>query len=341
MAGSSGSSRQQPASQMAAPRDLMRAMLAFGAMLRFNGLTVTTGALMDSMRAFETINLLDRHEIYLALRALLVSRTEEQPIFDRCFDAFWRVGTGYGANFEQSAAEVTDSKKDSEPPSLDNVQLNRPDMEIVGVEDSETTTESSLDVPGESNMEISTEQDFATFSAEQLEEVAHIVARIAKRLARRPSRRRKPSRRHGVVDFRRSTRANLMQGEIIELRRRTRRRRKVRLVLLCDVSGSMDLYSRFLLQFLYSLQNVFGRVETFTFATQLTRVSDLLRGSSYKSALERLTAVRDWSGGTRIGGALLRVQRNLEPFGRPSHDCSCFCLTVGTLGTQTCSKRSS
>ena len=177
-------------------------------------------------------------------------------------------------------------------------------MEIVGVEDSETTTESSMDVPGESNMEISTEQDFATFSAEQLEEVARIVARIAKRLARRPSRRRKPSRRHGVVDFRRSTRANLMQGEIIELRRRTRRRRKVRLVLLCDVSGSMDLYSRFLLQFLYSLQNVFGRVETFTFATQLTRVSDLLRGSSYKSALERLTAVRDWSGGTRIGGAL-------------------------------------
>ena len=114
----------------------------------------------------------------------------------------------------------------------------------------------------ESDMEISTEQDFATFSAEQLEEVARIVAQIAKRLARRLSRRRKPNRRRGVVDFRRSMRANLMQGEIIELRRRTRRRRKVRLVLLCDVSGSMDLYSRLLLQFLYSLQNVFGRVET-------------------------------------------------------------------------------
>ena len=91
MVGSSGSSRQQPARRMAAPRDLMRAMLVFGAMLRFHGLTVTTGALMDSMRALETIDLLDRHEIYLALRALLVSRTEEQPIFDRCFDAFWRV----------------------------------------------------------------------------------------------------------------------------------------------------------------------------------------------------------------------------------------------------------
>jgi uncharacterized protein with von Willebrand factor type A (vWA) domain len=95
-----------------------------------------------------------------------------------------------------------------------------------------------------------------------------------------------------------------MKGEIIELRRRARRRRKVRLVLLCDVSGSMDLYSRFLLQFLYALQNVFGRVETFTFATRLTRVSDLLRGPSYKGALRRLTEVRDWSGGTRIGESI-------------------------------------
>ena len=96
----------------------------------------------------------------------------------------------------------------------------------------------------------------------------------------------------------------MMKGEIIDLRRRERRRRKVRLVLLCDVSGSMDLYSRFLLQFLYALQNVFGRVETFTFATRLSRVTDLLKGPSYRLALGRLTDVRDFSGGTRIGESL-------------------------------------
>jgi hypothetical protein len=106
------------------------------------------------------------------------------------------------------------------------------------------------------------------------------------------------------VDLRRSIRANLMKGEIIELRRRQRRVKKVRLVLLCDVSGSMDLYSRFLLQFLYALQNVFGRVETFTFATRLTRVTEHLKGASYKLALKRLTDVRDFSGGTRIGESL-------------------------------------
>src|SRR6266545_1567981 len=148
------------------------------------------------------------------------------------------------------------------------------------------------------------DQDFSTFPAEDLDEVARLTVLIARRLARRVSRRRRPTRRAGVMDFRRTMRANMMKSEIIELRRRERRRRKVRLVLLCDVSGSMDLYSRFLLQFLYALQNVFGRVETFTFATRLTRVSDLLRGTSYKRALRRLTAVRDWSGGTRIGDSL-------------------------------------
>src|SRR5205814_9663425 len=127
------------------------------------------------------------------------------------------------------------------------------------------------------------------------------------RLARRVSRRRKPTRRGGVVDLRRSMRANLTRGEIIELRRRSRRRRKVRLVLLCDVSGSMDLYSRFLLQFLYALQNVFGRVETFTFSTRLTRITDHLRGRSYRQVLRRLTEVRDWSGGTTSGESLAQV----------------------------------
>jgi uncharacterized protein len=171
-------------------------------------------------------------------------------------------------------------------------------------EGGEATDDEPVEVPGLSDREVLMEQDFSTFPAEQLDEVARLTVLIAKRLARRISRRRKPTRKGGVIDLRRSMRANLMKGEIIELRRRARRRRKVRLVLLCDVSGSMDLYSRFLLQFLYALQNVFGRVETFTFATRLTRVTELLRGPSYKGALRRLTEVRDWSGGTRIGEAI-------------------------------------
>ncbi len=166
-----------------------------------------------------------------------------------------------------------------------------------------------LGVPGVSDREAVMTQDFSTFCADQLEEVFRLTVQIAKRLARRISRRRRPVRRKGRVDLRRTLRANLTRGDLIDLRFRARRRRKVRLVLLCDVSGSMDLYSRFLLQFLFALQNVFGRVETFTFSTRLTRITEYLKARSYRQVLRRLTEVRDWSGGTRIGESLAQFNR--------------------------------
>ena len=132
-------------------------------------------------------------------------------------------------------------------------------------------------------------QDFSTFGAEQLDELLKLTIKIARRLAHRMSRRRRPVKRRGRVDLRRTLRANLTRGDLIELRYRERKRKKIRLVLLCDVSGSMDLYSRFLLQFLFALQNVFGRVETFIFSTRLTRVTEYLRGRSYRHVLRRLT----------------------------------------------------
>ena len=289
-----------------APRDLTRAMLAFGATLRASGLPVTTPAVMDAVRALVVVDLLDRAEVYVALRAVLMSRIEEQPAFSRCFDAFWRFHAEEGQGLDGLVAAVQPSRHEAEPDSgaIEAAREKQAQVALDDWEGGEAGDDEPLEVPGLSDREAFMDQDFSTFPAEQLDEVARLTVQIARRLARRVSRRRKPARRGGTIDLRRSMRANLMKGEIIELRRRSRRRRKVRLVLLCDVSGSMDLYSRFLLQFLYALQNVFGRVETFTFATRLTRVSDLLRGPSYKGALRRLTEVRDWSGGTRIGESI-------------------------------------
>ena len=291
---------------MAVSRDLTRAMLAFGAMLRASGLPVTTSAVMDAVRALEAVDLLDRAEVYLALRTVLMSRIEAQPAFDRCFEAFWRFHADEGQGLDGLVAAIQPMGQEEEPapPSIEAAREKQAHLALDDWDQGEPADDEPLEVPGLSDREALMEQDFSTFPAEQLDEVARLTVQIARRLARRVSRRRKPTRRGGTVDLRRSMRANLMKGEIIELRRRARRRRKVRLVLLCDVSGSMDLYSRFLLQFLYALQNVFGRVETFTFATRLTRVSDLLRGPSYKGALRRLTEVRDWSGGTRIGESI-------------------------------------
>jgi len=291
---------------MAVPRDLTRAMLAFGGMLRASGLPVTTSAVMDAVRALEAVDLMDRAEVYLTLRTVLMSRIEEQPAFDRCFEAFWKFHAEEGQGLDGLVATIQPVRQDDEPDTaaVEAAREKQAQIALDEWEEGEGSDDEPVEVPGLSDREALMEQDFSTFPAEQLDEVARLTVQIAKRLARRVSRRRKPTRRGGTIDLRRSMRANLMKGEIIELRRRARRRRKVRLVLLCDVSGSMDLYSRFLLQFLYALQNVFGRVETFTFATRLTRVSDLLRGPSYKRALRRLTEVRDWSGGTRIGESI-------------------------------------
>src|SRR5262250_2418808 len=295
---------------MPAPRDLTRAMLTFGGVLRASGLPVTTPEVMDAVRALEVIDVSNRDEVYLALRSVLVSRVEELPAFDRCFENFWRCQADQGQGLDGLVANVPPTLAGDEhggdSPSATEKQAQ---IALDDWEGGEATDDEPVEVPGLSDREVLMEQDFSTFPAEQLDEVARLTVLIAKRLARRISRRRKPTRKGGVIDLRRSMRANLMKGEIIELRRRARRRRKVRLVLLCDVSGSMDLYSRFLLQFLYALQNVFGRVETFTFATRLTRVTDLLKGPSYRTALRRLTDVRDFSGGTRIGESVQEFNR--------------------------------
>lgn len=296
---------------MAVPRDLLTATLRFGQALRRAGLPRTVSELMDAVRALEVIDLMDRQEVYLALRACLVARIEETPAFDRTFDAFWVFNAEEGQGLEglTSPAPAAHPEDDHASQAPGGGEQQKEQLALEGWEEEGSDDGEPLEVPGQSEREVLMDRDFSTFPAEDLEEVARLTVQIAKRLARRVSRRRRPTRRGGIIDLRRSMRANMMRGEIIELRRRERRRRKVRLVLLCDVSGSMDLYSRFLLQFLYALQNVFGRVETFTFATRLTRVSERLKGPSYQLALKRLTDVRDFSGGTRIGESLQEFNR--------------------------------
>jgi uncharacterized protein with von Willebrand factor type A (vWA) domain len=291
---------------VAPARDLLTQTLAFGRMLRAAGVACTTSEVMDAVRALEAVDLLDRAEVYLALRTVLVKRREEIPIFDRCFEAFWtyRAEEGQGLDGLIQAIEPPKPEDDTIPGSVESQSKKQTEVALEGWEEQGEDEGDPLEVPGVSAQEVLMDQDFSTFPADQLDEVARVTVLIAKRLARRLSRRRRPVKRGGMVDLRRSIRANMTKGEIIELRRRERRRKKIRLVLLADVSGSMDLYSRFLLQFLYALQNVFGRVETFTFATRLTRITEHLKRASYKQALRQLAAVRDWSGGTRIGESL-------------------------------------
>ena len=289
---------------MEAAQDLGRAMVRFGGRLRAAGLPVALGQVTDAVRTLDHVDLGDRDELRLALRAVFVTRPEELPLFDRVFEQFWRLRSE-GEQALPGLIEVPPVDDADSGAALRSGQKRETlALEAWGAEEEEGAAGEPLGVPAVSDRESLTGQDFATFSAEQLDEVYRLTVQIARRLVRRLSRRRRPVARRGRLDLRRTMRASLSRGDLVELRYRQRKRRKARLVLLCDVSGSMDLYSRFLLQFLFALQNVFARVETFTFSTRLTRVTEHLRGRSYQHVLRRLIEVRDWSGGTRIGESI-------------------------------------
>ena len=290
-----------------APRDLTTAIVRFVALLRRHGLPVALLQVTDAVRALERLDLFDREEVRLGLRVVLVSRPEDLPTYDRCYDMFWRPEPEAESDFPSLFAAAPETSEGLPAPAAGQKRETLA-LDTWGEAEDEGGGE-PLGVPGVSDRESLVGQDFSTFSPDQLDEVFRLTIQIARRLARRVSRRRRPVTRRGRVDLRRTLRANLTRGDLIELRFRQRKRRKVRLLLLCDVSGSMDLYSRFLLQFVFALQSVFGRVETFTFATRLTRVTEYLKARSYRQALRRLTEVRDWSGGTRIGESLATFNR--------------------------------
>jgi len=285
-------------------RDLLTATVRFCRALRERGLLVTTAEAIEAVKTLSPVDLGDRQEVYWSLRSVLTSRVEDFAVFDELFEAIWgsdghRSHPLKGLLRETSSPQAEGEERPLTPKrpakgmALSLEQWLHPD-------DGEGEP---IGLPGVSDQEALIEKDFSTFGAEELEEIAKIAARIARRLASRPSRRRKPTRKGHWVDLRRTFRRSLKTGgDPIELSFQERKTRKTKLVTICDVSGSMDLYSRFLLQFLYALQNGFARVETFTFSTSLSRITEHLKGQPYTNALGRLSGdVRDWSGGTRIG----------------------------------------
>ena len=274
--------------------DLVEHTARFCRRLRAEGLPLGPGDTLDATRALGSVELLDREDVRLALRTALVKRVEDTPVFDALFESFW----GGSAPVSRNPPVVPPDAEEKESEGRSASARRRSVQTWQEVED--------LAVPAPSSREALGRQDFSTFRDDELRAVTALARRIARRLSARPGRRWKLSRRGDQISLRRSLREALKTGgELSTLTYRRRKLRRTRLVVLADVSGSMDLYARLLLQFLYALQNAFSRVETFVFATRLSRVTDELRAPGYRDALGNLSdRVQDWSGGTRIGESL-------------------------------------
>jgi uncharacterized protein with von Willebrand factor type A (vWA) domain len=225
---------------------------------------------------------------------------EDFPIFEELFEVFWNRRESSGQ--ARKALEPDHQLSFSSPRNAGRGLTFF--LEHWGA--TESGSARSIDLPVASNTASLSEKDFSRFGEDELEEISRLARRIVRRLARRPSRRWKPARRGPRVLLRRMLRRSLTTGgELMELSFRRRKPRKTRLVVISDVSGSMDIYSRILLQFVYGLQNSFARVETFVFSTSLERITPHLKRKDYRQALELLSRnVRGWSGGTLIGASL-------------------------------------
>jgi uncharacterized protein with von Willebrand factor type A (vWA) domain len=273
--------------------DLVERTLLLCRALRDEGLPVTTSNAMDAVRALRIVGLDSRRQVHLALRCVLAAQPEHFEIFDDLF------AQHFGADAQVAGGLVRVRRRPEKGAAAAPSLSSWAGQGAAGEDGAE-------DVPGASDQAALSKKDFSTFAADDLDEIQRIAARIARRLAARPSRRWKAARRGARVDLRGTMRRSLVSsGELLPLRRRRRKPRKTRIVALCDVSGSMDLYSRLLLQFLYALQGSVARVESFAFSTDLRRITDLLGERDYADALRGLSAgVQGWSGGTRIGECL-------------------------------------
>lgn len=258
-------------------------------MLREAGLEVGPGRVSDALTGLDRVELARRDDVYWTLRQTLVSRHDDLDLFDRAFQAW----------FEHASVRAPSRERTESVTRL----LRRAGETGKGEADSPAGEDSG---GGWSYEEILRRKDFAELSPE---EFAHVRAMIAKAGACRPqrrSRRLRPHPRGREIDLRRLVRQSLgTGGDAVD--RAFRRRALVprKLVLLCDVSGSMEAYARALLLFVHAVVGSGRGVEAFAFGTRLTRLTPDLMGRDPEKALEAAAKrVVDWSGGTRIGASL-------------------------------------
>ncbi len=279
---------------------LFEHLVLFGRFLRALGLDVGPGQIITLGEALNYIDITNRQEFFHAARAILVHRREDLPVFDLAFEYFWRPRR----NPLLIPVEVN--------PELIRRQLRMPPLEMfrpAGDKPPERKRDDLVVLEKQltySPVEVLRKKNFEAFTWEEVQQAKALMKTLVWRISPRRTRRRRPGRDRRRPDFRRLIRRNLRHGgELVELAFREPKFKPRPLVVLCDISGSMERYSRMLLHFVHTLTNGLDRVEAFVFGTRLTRITRQLKRKEIDEALaEVVRVVDDWSGGTRIGDAI-------------------------------------
>jgi uncharacterized protein len=280
----------------------------FARLLRAAGMRVGSDRVIDCVRALEIAGAhqfpLRREDWYWTMSAVLLSRQEQRPIFDQAFRIFWRdpklaermmqlmLPQAYGRAAkpdQQQSQRLTDAlfqQPRDQDPSSQKLEL-----------------EARLTF---SSREVLSRMDFDTMSAAELVEAKKMLAALRLPLPLIRTRRFRPHPSGARIDLRKTLRESLREGgDIIPLVRAAPTELHPPLVVLCDISGSMNPYSRMFLHFLHAITNDRDRVAVFVFGTRLTNITRQLRHRDVDVAMQKVAdAIKDWSGGTRIGASL-------------------------------------
>ena len=281
---------------------LVRHVVTFGRVLREAGIEVGPGRVADALRGLAAVDLTSQPDVFWTLRQTLVSRHDELDLFDRAFAA-WFLRAPIHPDGRGAVPEPAQAQKLVQPSS---------EAALRGEEDEEDGEPLEL---GASAHELLREQDFAEMTPEEFARARRLIAAIARMRPQRASRRRAADPRGDLLDMRRLVRRCLRTGgDPLERPYRARKDVPRKLVVLCDVSGSMDAYTRALLLFLHAVVGTGSGVEAFAFGTRLSRLTPELATRDPEAALGRASAaVTDWGSGTRIGASLKEFN---DVFGR-------------------------
>jgi len=307
---------------------LLYRLTEFGRILWEVGIDVGPRKMLDLAQTLDYVDITNKEDFYNTVKCCLLPRHEQEAVFDQLFTYYWFVRDRQDKKAAEGQwAAKRDERQVRLPPSeLKRLaeHLNaksgeqrrelRPEMRESErrrraqerLDEQENNDDADPQGTAYSAIEVLRKKDFESFSWDEVQEAKRLMSEMRWHLGMRPTRRKKPSRSGSYPDMRRIVRRNLKHGgELIELTWRKIKRKPRPLVIICDISGSMSLYSRLLLHFIHTISNGLVNVEAFVFGTRLTRITRQLKRRDVDEAVRDVAkTVEDWSGGTRIGDAL-------------------------------------
>jgi uncharacterized protein len=304
---------------------LLYRLTEFGRLLWEVGINVGPRQMLDLAETLDYIDVTDQVDFYAALKCSLLSRHEQEPIFNQMFDYFWFRRDKQGKKDTAPGTVKREERQMRLPPSerkrlAEHLNTSEVRKELRAEmreterrrKQEERNQDDDNDDAGNpqgtaySAIERLTKKDFENFTWDEVQEAKKLMAEMHWNLGMRRTRRKAPARSGSYPDMRRIVRRNLKYGaELLELTWRETKYKPRPLVIVCDISGSMSLYSRLLLHFIHTISNGLMNVEAFVFGTRLTRITRQLKKRDVDDAVRDVSkTVQDWSGGTRIGDAL-------------------------------------